>query len=105
MTTTKRAYSDEQVLKLRQLYLEEQLSLEEIAEELDKSVPSIRSKLVKEGIYQKSDKKSTRKSGPSIKELVRDIENITGLHFEGLMRANKQDLVKLDSWIRDHLEE
>jgi len=64
--------------------------LEEIAESLDKTVRSVRSKLVREGVYVASPKKSAAKQdGPSKKEILRDIEakgfDVTG--FEGATKA------------------
>ena len=64
--------------------------LDQIAEELDKPVRSVRSKLVREGVYVASPKKATAKQdGPSKKEILRDIEaqgfDVTG--FEGATKA------------------
>ena len=64
--------------------------LDEIAESLDKTVRSVRSKLVLEGVYVASPKKTAMKQdGPSKKEILRDIEaqgfDVTG--FEGATKA------------------
>jgi hypothetical protein len=64
--------------------------LDEIAESLDKTVRSVRSKLVREGVYVASPKKTAAKQdGPSKKEILRDIEaqgfDVTG--FEGATKA------------------
>jgi len=64
--------------------------LDEIAESLDKTVRSVRSKLVREGVYVASPKKTAMKQdGPSKKEILRDIEaqgfDVTG--FEGATKA------------------
>ena len=58
--------------------------LDQIAESMDKTVRSVRSKLVREGAYVASPKKSAAKQdGPSKKEILRDIEaqgfDVTGL--------------------------
>ena len=64
--------------------------LDEIADSMDKTVRSVRSKLVREGVYVASPKKSAAKQdGPSKKEILRDIEaqgfDVTG--FEGATKA------------------
>ena len=64
--------------------------LDQIAESLDKTVRSVRSKLVREGVYVASPKKTAAKQdGPSKKEILRDIEakgfDVTG--FEGATKA------------------
>ena len=101
MAGSKSAYSEDQEMLLRQLYLDEKVSLEKIAEILGKSIPSIRSKLVREGVYKKVNYIKEKKTGPGIKQLVRDIEDITGLHFDALSRANKSDLLRLIEWMKD----
>ena len=63
--------------------------LDEIADSLGKSVRSVRSKLVREGVYVASPKKTAAKQdGPSKKEILRDIEatgfDVSG--FEGLRK-------------------
>jgi len=64
--------------------------LDDIAETLGKTVRSVRSKLVREGVYVASPKKTAAKQdGPSKKEILRDIEaegfDVTG--FEGATKA------------------
>ena len=64
--------------------------LDQIADSLDKTVRSVRSKLVREGVYVASPKKTAAKQdGPSKKEILRDIEaqgfDVTG--FEGATKA------------------
>ena len=50
--------------------------LDQIAAELDKTVRSVRSKLVREGVYVASPKKAAAKQeGPSKKEILREIES------------------------------
>ena len=54
-------------------------AVEEIAETIGKSVRSVRSKLVREGVYVAKEKPATRKvEGPTKKELLIDID-ATGL--------------------------
>ena len=64
--------------------------LDEIADSLGKTVRSVRSKLVREGVYVASPKKTAAKQdGPSKKEILRDIEaegfDVSG--FEGATKA------------------
>ena len=102
MSGSKSAYSKEEETLLRHLYLDDKIPLEEIAEQMGKSIPSIRSKLVRDGVYHKIVRIKQKKTGPGIKELVRDIEGITGLHFDALARANKSDLIHLVGWLKEH---
>ena len=70
-------YSPEMVDSLVAMY--EELGndgLDQIAAELDKTVRSVRSKLVREGVYVASPKKAAAKQeGPSKKEILREIES------------------------------
>ena len=102
MTTTKN-YTEEQTRLIKELY--EQLGndgLEEIGnhEQIDKSLKSVRAKLVKEGVYVIPDKPANiRKNGPSKKEIIRDIEGL-GIVDKGLIGATKDALLE----IRDFAE-
>lgn len=95
----KSAYTSTETMELKRLYLEDSKSPEEIANVTGRSIFSIRSKLVKEGIYI-SKPKETGKTSLSKKSLVRELENLTGLQFIALAGANKADLVKLVNYIR-----
>jgi hypothetical protein len=69
--------------------------IEDIAIELDKSVRSVRSKLVREGVYIASPKQSASKQeGPSKKEILRDIESF-GFDVTGFEGATKLALSRL----------
>ena len=69
--------------------------LDEIAESLDKTVRSVRSKLVREGVYVASPKKTAAKQdGPSKKEILRDIE-AEGFDVSGFEGATKAALTRL----------
>jgi len=69
--------------------------LDQIAEEMDKSVRSVRSKLVREGVYIASPKKTAaRQDGPSKKEILRDIESV-GFDVSGFEGATKAALTRL----------
>lgn len=70
----------------------------EIAETLGKTVRSIRSKLVREGVYVASPKGASNKTeGPSKKELLRELEakgfDVTG--FEGATKIALSRLLGL----------
>ena len=69
--------------------------LDEIADSIGKSVRSVRSKLVREGVYVASPKKAAAKQdGPSKKEILRDIE-ATGFDVSGFGGATKMALTRL----------
>jgi hypothetical protein len=69
--------------------------LDDIAETLGKTVRSVRSKLVREGVYVASPKKTAMKQdGPSKKEILRDIE-AEGFDVSGFEGATKAALTRL----------
>ena len=71
--------------------------LDQIAAELDKPVRSVRSKLVREGVYVASPKKTAAKQdGPSKKEILREIE-ASGFDVTGFEGATKAALTRLIS--------
>lgn len=93
-------YTEEQTEKLLQMY--EELGndgLDQIAEELGKTVRSIRSKLSREGAYVASPKTSQKQEGPSKKELLRDIEKC-GFDTTGFDGATKIALTRLLGLVR-----
>ena len=72
--------------------------LDEIADTLGKTERSVRSKLVREGVYVASPKKTAAKQdGPSKKEILREIEaqgfDVTG--FEGATKAALTRLISV----------
>lgn len=88
-------YSTEMVQELVSMY--EELGnegIEEIAQHFEKTVRSIRSKLVREGVYIASPKQSKRANGPSKKEILRDLEAV-GFNTEGFDGATKEALLRL----------
>ena len=96
-TATKSAnYTKENVDLLLTLYAElGNEGIEDIALRLDKTVRSIRSKLVREGVYTPSEKPANVKAdGPSKKELLRDIE-AKGFDTTGFEGATKIALSRL----------
>ena len=69
--------------------------LDQIAEAIGKNVRSVRSKLVREGVYIATPKKVAKKvEGPSKKELLRSIES-TGFDVAGFEGATKSALTRL----------
>ena len=91
-------YSPEMVDSMVAMY--EELGndgLDQIAAELDKTVRSVRSKLVREGVYVASPKKAAAKQeGPSKKEILREIES-NGFDVSGFEGATKAALSRLIS--------
>ena len=70
-------------------------AVEEIAETIGKSVRSVRSKLVREGVYVAKEKVATRKvEGPTKKEILRDLD-ATGFDTAGFQGATKDALTRL----------
>ena len=74
------------------------VSVESIAADIDKSVRSVRSKLVREGVYVAKPKATTRKSNePTKKELLIQLEQLAPFPVQGFMGATKEaihDLIR-----------
>jgi hypothetical protein len=89
-------YTPEMLARMTAMY--EDLGNEgipEIAESLGKTVRSVRSKLVREGVYVASPKGVSNKTeGPSKKELLREIE-AKGFDATGFEGATKVALSRL----------
>jgi hypothetical protein len=86
-------YTPEMVEQMTALYQEhgnDGLTL--IAETLGKSVRSVRSKLVREGVYVAPEKGavSTKKDGPTKKEMLIELEALVSFPVDGLMGATKE---------------
>lgn len=91
-------YTDAQIAQMTQMYAElGNEGLEDIATALNKSVRSIRSKLVREGIYQAAPKKTAAKKdmGPTKKELLNQLEEIVGFDVTPLQGSTKEGLMSL----------
>jgi hypothetical protein len=70
-------------------------TVEDIAASMDKSIRSVRSKLVREGVYIATPKaKSAKVQGPTKKELLRVLEN-TGFDVSGFEGATKDAINRL----------
>jgi hypothetical protein len=70
------------------------VSVDDIAASIEKSVRSVRSKLVREGVYVAQPKATARKSDePTKKELLNDLEAVYPFDVNGLTGATK-DAIK-----------
>ena len=90
-------YTPEMTAKAIDLY-QEGVAIDEIADAIGKSVRSIRSKLVREGVYVAQPKATARKSDePTKKELLRNLEDALPSDFpiNGMMGATKEAIVAL----------
>jgi len=97
MTVKKANYTPEETEKLLQLYAQYGSDdIEKIAELMEKTVRSVRSKLVKEGVYVAPTKPvKVREDGPSKKELIRKLCDLTGKELVGIEPATKSSLMEL----------
>ena len=91
-------YTEEQVEMMRARYQEEPTreTVENLAEELNKSIKSIIGKLSREGIYQKAIYKTKTGEIPITKsQLIQKIADLLGIDSSkimGLEKAPKQDI-------------
>jgi hypothetical protein len=71
--------------------------VEAIAEAIGKSVRSVRSKLVREGVYVAAEKPkgAAREMGPTKKELLIELETLVSYPVEGFMGATKEAIAAL----------
>ena len=78
------------------------VTVEQIAEAIDKSVRSVRSKLVREGVYIATPKAKARKSDePTKKELLIELEQIAPFAVDGFMGATKEAIKELIGHFQD----
>ena len=97
-TTTTKNYTKEQEAKMMADYSVEptRSTVEELSNELGKSVKSIIAKLVSLGVYKKAEKLSkTGKRITSKSELVSQINEHYGFEMPSLVKATKIDLQNL----------
>src|SRR5210317_455335 len=74
------------------------VTVEDIASAIDKSVRSVRSKLVREGVYVAHPKaKARKKDEPTKKELLNHLETIAPFGVTGFMGATKEAINDLIS--------
>ena len=73
------------------------VAVEDIASSIEKSVRSVRSKLVREGVYVAQPKATSQKvQGPTKKELLKELE-ATGFDVSGFEGATKDAIMRLIS--------
>ena len=90
-------YSEEMTAKVISDY-QEGIDLDAIADEIGKSVRSVRSKLVREGVYVAQPKSATAKRDePTKKELLNQLESVAPFEVTGFMGATKSAISDLIS--------
>ena len=95
--TAKKAvnYTDELTAKVINDY-QNGIDLDAIADEIGKSVRSVRSKLVREGVYVAKPKTaSAKREEPTKKELLNQLESIAPFEVNGFMGATKSAIADL----------
>jgi hypothetical protein len=77
-------------------------TVEAIAEAMGKAVRSVRSKLVREGVYVAAEKPkgAKREEGPTKKEMLRELEELAPFAVEGFMGATKEAIGALIEHLR-----
>ena len=94
-------YSEEETKTLLSLYNDLGVeSVEEIAEIMGKPVRSVRSKLVREGVYKSHKPTYERKTGTSKKELLLELEALVDFDTTGFFGATKDSLHNLINFIK-----
>ena len=81
-------------------------SVEAIAESMGQALRSVRSKLVREGVYVAAEKPkgAKREEGPTKKELMRDLEALAPFEVEGFMNATKEAIQALINHLQPQSE-
>ena len=94
---SKANYTDEMVEQAISMYQDlGNEGLDQIAEAIGKNVRSVRSKLVREGVYVASPKTSAAKrEGPTKKELLHQLEAVAPFEVDGFMGATKSAISDL----------
>ena len=84
-------YTEEMTVQIISQY-QDGVAVAEIAEAIGKSVRSVRSKLVREGVYVAAPKTETKKvSGPRKKTLLNDLQKVDpNFPVNGMMGATKE---------------
>lgn len=101
-------YTKEQEALITDLYVNQKMSVEAIANELDKPVKSIRGKLVSMKIYQKASTpvtKAKKNDGPSKKELTKVLESLgfSAVGAKGLENATKGAIAEVIERVRANM--
>jgi hypothetical protein len=75
----------------------------DIAASIEKSVRSVRSKLVREGVYVAAPKATARKSDePTKKELLHELEAVAPFAVDGFMGATKDAINEMLTYFKAH---
>ena len=95
MTAKNVNYTPEMTTQAIALY-QEGVAIEQVAEAIGKSVRSVRSKLVREGVYVAQPKPKAKKSDePTKKEIMIQLESVVPFSTDGLMGATKECLMTI----------
>ena len=79
------------------------VTVDDIAASIEKSVRSVRSKLVREGVYIAAPKTTTRKADePTKKELLIQLEAVAPFAVGGFMGATKEAINEMLSYFSQH---
>jgi|SRR5210317_316839 len=79
------------------------VTVDDIAASIEKSVRSVRSKLVREGVYVAAPKTTTRKANePTKKELLNQLEAVAPFAVDGFMGATKEAINEMLSYFSQH---
>ena len=79
------------------------VTVDDIAASIEKSVRSVRSKLVREGVYIAAPKTTTRKANePTKKELLNQLEAVAPFAVDGFMGATKEAINEMLSYFSQH---
>jgi hypothetical protein len=98
MADAKVNYTESMVEQMLAMYAElGNEGIEQIAQTLNKPVRSVRSKLVREGVYIAVEKavKAKREEGPTKKELVNELESLVDFPVDGLLGATKEAIASV----------
>ena len=101
-------YTKEQEAQLTDLYVNQEMSVEDIAKQLDKPVKSVRGKLVSMKIYVKASApvaKAKKNEGPSKKELTKVLESLgfSATGAKGLENATKGAIAEVIERVRANM--
>jgi hypothetical protein len=94
-------YTAEMTAQAIEMY-EAGTAIEEIAEAIGKGVRSVRSKLVREGVYIAPEKpaKTAKVEGPTKKEMLNELESLAPFAVDGLMGATKAAIADLIDYVK-----
>lgn len=101
MSETQPNYSREEEERLLSLYAELGTEgIEEIAEQLNKPIRSIRSKLVSAKVYKPLPKPVSRRKTDSKKQLLNELEDLVGFDTSGFTGSTKEVLAHLITFLK-----